>query len=412
MKQKRVLIVTQYYYPESFRINELGKELVARGYYVDALVGIPNYPEGKYFKGYGLFSKRKENVNGVTVYRCFQFPRGKKASNLRLSLNYLSYMICACLWVLFFFSFRKKYDAVIAFEPSPITLIVPACLLGMIRGTKVLSWIQDIWPDSITDRASEKLSKLLTPPLNAITEFVYKHSDKILISSKGMKELVCRNADYSYKIEYVPNWCDDFLNIKPYDKKIPEIPDGFVIMMAGNLVDSLDPEALCKCAELLKDYTDIHFAFVGGGSYKEKMEQMFRSRSLDNAHFYGRHPFEMMPLFYAKADAMLLSLMPQETKHLDVTVPSRLQSYMAAGKPIYAMIGSGSREVIESSDCGFVVDAGDYKGLAATILKTYKDTALLKNKGENARMAFENEFTLEKGTNHFEELIDAPKNKN
>lgn len=406
MKQKRILIVTQYYYPESFRINELGRELVNRGYYVDALVGIPNYPEGKYFKGYGIFSKRKEKVNGVTVYRCFQFPRGQKASNFRLSLNYLSYMICACMWVLFFFSFRKKYDAVIAFEPSPITLIVPACLLGMIRGTKVLSWIQDIWPDSITHRASERLSKFLTPPLTAITEFVYKHSDKILISSKGMKELVCRKTDYSDKIVYVPNWCDDFLNRKPSDKQIPVLPYGFIIMMAGNLVDSLDPESLCKCAEQLKDNSDIHFVFVGGGSYKEQMEQMFNSRGLKNTHFYGRYPFEMMPLFYEKADAMLLSLMPQETKHLDVTVPSRLQSYMSAGKVIYAMIGSGAREVIESADCGFVVNAGDYKGLADIILKTYNNPQLLDKKGHNARLAFENEFTIEKGVDHFEQLIN------
>lgn len=406
MKQKRILIVTQYYYPESFRINELGKELVARGYHVDALVGIPNYPEGKYFKGYGLFSKRIENVNGVTVYRCFQFPRGAKASNLRLSLNYLSYMVCACMWILFYFSFRKKYDAVIAFEPSPITLIVPACLLGIIRGTKVLSWIQDIWPDSITHRTSERQSKLLTPPLTAITEFVYKHSDKILISSKGMKELVCRNADYSDKIVYVPNWCDDFLNVKSSNKKIPKIPEGFVIMMAGNLVESLDPESLCKCIEQLKDYPDIHFVFVGGGSYKEKMEQMFRARGLRNAYFLGRYPFEMMPLFYAKADAMLLSLMPQETKHLDVTVPSRLQSYMSAGKPIYAMIGSGAREVIESSDCGFVVEAGDYKGLSDMIISTYQNAILLKEKGMNARLAFENEFTIQKGVEHFEQLIN------
>lgn len=406
MKQKRVLIVTQYYYPESFRINELGKELVARGYQVDALVGIPNYPEGKYFKGYGLFSKRKENVNGVTVYRCFQFPRGTKASNLRLSLNYLSYMICACLWVLFFFSFKKKYDAVIAFEPSPITLIVPACLLGMIRGTKVLSWIQDIWPDSITAHVSNRLKKILTRPLTAVTEFVYEHSDKILISSKGMEELICRNADYSDKIEYVPNWCDDFLNIKPSNKQIPEIPDGFVIMMAGNLFNSMDPEALCKCAELLKDNKEINFAFVGGGSYKEQMEQMFKSRGLKNAHFYGRYPFEMMPLFYEKADAMLLSLKPQKSKHLDVTVPSRLQSYMSAGKPIYAMIGTGAREVIESSDCGFVVDAGDYKGLVEVIRNTHKDYKLLEKKGLNARKSYEEQFTIDIGVSHFENLIN------
>lgn len=405
MMKKRILIVTQYYYPESFRINELGKELVVRGYHVDALVGIPNYPEGKYFKGYGLFLKRKENVNGVTVFRCFQFPRGQKASNFRLSLNYLSYMISACLWVLFFFSFRKKYDAIIAFEPSPITLVVPACLFGIISGTKVLSWIQDIWPDSITHRASKRLRKVLNAPLTSITEFVYRHSDKILISSKGMEELVCRNFDHSNKIIYVPNWCDDFLNVKPSNYLMPELPDGFIIMMAGNIVESLDPQALLKCVEQLKPYTDIHFVFVGGGSYKDQMEQMFKSHGLQNAHFMGYHPFEMMPLFYAKANAMLLSLMPQETKHLDVTVPSRLQSYMSAGKPIYAMIGSGARELIESSDCGFVVDAGDYNGLATVIINTYQDAALLKIKGENARLTYEEEFTIDKGVKRFEMLI-------
>lgn len=406
-KKKRILIVTQYYYPENFRINELGKELVNRGYYVDALVGIPNYPEGKYFKGYGLFSKRKENVNGVTVFRCFQFPRGKSASIFRLSLNYLSYMVCASIWILFFFSFRKKYDSVIAFEPSPITLIVPACLYGKIRKTKVLSWIQDIWPDSITHRTSERVRKLLYPPLNAITEFVYRNSDKILISSKGMKDLVCRNADYSDKIDYVPNWCDDFQNVKPSNKSIPEMPSGFVIMMAGNIVKSLDPDALCRCVELLKDIPEIHFAFVGGGSYKEQMEQMFKDRGLHNTHFYGRHPYDKMPLFYAKADAMLLSLQYQDAKHFDVTVPSRLQSYMSAGKPIYAMIGTGARDVIEAANCGFSVEAGDYMGLADIIRKTYLNKELLVEKGRNARKSFEREFTLKNGTDHFERLFEG-----
>ena len=113
----------------------------------------------------------------------------------------------------------------------------------------------------------------------------------------------------------------------------------------------------------------------------------------------------MMPLFYAKADAMLLSLMPQETKHLDVTVPSRLQSYMSAGKPIYAMIGSGAREVIESADCGFAVDAGDYRGLAHVIRKTYLNKNLLEEKGHNARVGFEREFTLKTGADHFERLF-------
>ena len=161
MKKKRIIIITQYFYPENFRINELANSLVKKGYDVDALVGIPNYPDGVYFTNYGLFKNRYEIKDGVKIYRCFQFPRGKKASNVRLAINYLSFVFCSCFWILFKFAWKNKYDAVIAFEPSPITQIIPAILLGKLRHTKVLSWIQDIWPDSITDRTSGKLKELL-----------------------------------------------------------------------------------------------------------------------------------------------------------------------------------------------------------------------------------------------------------
>ena len=162
----RVLIVTQYFEPENFRINDLAKEFARKGHHVDALVGIPNYPSGHYYKGYGLFKRRTEVVDGVNIYRCFQFSRGAKPGNFRLALNYLSYMFCASFWVLFYFSFKRKYDAIIAFEPSPITSVIPAILLGKIRRTRVLSWILDIWPDSITGNASER--SLLRKRISAV----------------------------------------------------------------------------------------------------------------------------------------------------------------------------------------------------------------------------------------------------
>lgn len=368
--KRRVLIIDQYFYPESFRINELGYELAKRGYHVDALVGIPNYPDGNFYDGYGVFRKRTEIHNGVHIYRCFQIPR-KKASNLMISLNYLSYLLSASLWILFFFVFKKKYNAIIGFQMSPITQVIPGILLKKLRGTKMLTWVQDIWPDSIIDNTSPKQNKLLLPILDKITEYVYKNSDKLLISSKGMKRMICRNNDYSDKIEYTPNWCDDFFKVKSSEFLIPNMPDGFIIMMAGNIVESLDPVNISKCIELLKNVPDIQFVFIGGGSYKEKMEQMFKDKCIKNAHFYGRFPYDVMPLIYNKADAMLLSLASSNKEHLNVTVPSRLQSYMSAGKPIYAMIGAGAREIIESADCGFVVDSGDYRGLANIILQTY-----------------------------------------
>lgn len=403
-KKKRVLILTQYYYPESFRINELGPALVNKGYHVDALVGIPNYPEGKFYKGYGVFRKRVEKKDGVRIYRVFQLPRGKKASNFRLSLNYLSFAFNAVLWVLFRFAFKKKYDAIIAYEPSPITQIIPAIVLGKLRGSKVISWIQDVFPDSITDNTSERANKVLVPLLSWITEYVYRGSDVLLVSSKGMKELINRKHDYSEKIEYAPNWCEDFQQIKVTD--IPELPKGKIIMMAGNLGEGIGPEEVCKCAEELKDLQDLYFVFVGGGSRKDYMETWFKEHGVTNAICIGRHPVEMMPAFFAKADAMLLSLKKTDFKHLDVTVPARTQSYLSAGKPIFAMIGSGASEIIQSAQCGYSVPSGDYKQLAELIRSYYRNDELMKHMGLNARKCYEAEFTVEVGVNHFESLIN------
>lgn len=403
--QKRILIVSQYFYPESFRINELAFELAKLGHHVDVLTAIPNYPEGKFYKGYGIFRKRKEVVNGVTIYRCLHSPRGKKASNLSLSINYLTFMITASLRVLFQFAWKKKYDAIIGFQMSPITQVVPGCLLGSIRKSKVLTWVQDIWPDSITDNIEGTALKLLLPPLKGITEYVYRHSDKLLITSKGMSDLVNRCADYSDKIEYVPNWCDDFSNITS-DVKL-NVPRGFNIMMAGNLGEGIGPDEVISAIREIPQENCINFLFAGGGSRVEYMKEKAQEYQLNNVFFLGKFPYEAMGAVYSKVDALLLTLMQTDSPHLDVTVPSRLQAYMSAGKPVFAMIGSGATDVISKSECGFVVPAGDYKQLASVILKNYQRKELLSKMGENAREAFVREFTLQAGIKHFENLINS-----
>lgn len=406
-KQKRVLILTQYYYPESFRINDLGPRLIEKGYKVDALVGIPNYPEGRYFKGYGLFRKRHEVVEGVNVYRVFQTPRGRKASGVGLALNYLSFAFNATLWVLFYFAFKKKYDAIITYEPSPITQIVPAIILGKIRRTKVLSWIQDIFPDSITDNENGSANKYAIKFFDIVTDWVYEHSDKLLVSSKGMSELICRKKDFSDKIEYMPNWCSDFLHTEKIEKDLPELPKGKIIMMAGNLGAGIGPEEICKCVNNLSDLKDLYFVFVGNGSKKDYMEQWFVDNGVENAVCVGRYPVEMMPAFFSKADAMLVSLLKTSYKHLDVTVPARVQSYLSAGKPIYAMIGSGASEIINTGECGYAVAPGDYEALSKVIRETYSNEELLDKLGKNSRKKYEEEFTLEVGVDHFIKLIES-----
>lgn len=403
---KRILIVTQYIYPEPFKSTELAFELVNRGYKVDVLTGIPNYPEGHYYKGYGLFSKRCEMVNGVRFYRCLQSPRKLLPGFLGLSLNYLTFAFNATLWVLFFFVWKKRYNAIITHEPSPITQIIPACILGDIKHIPIYSWIQDIWPDAMVSTLNGKFSAVVKV-LGKMTDWVYRHSTKLLITSKGMTELVNRNADYSDKIIYYPQWAEDMMDCSP------EIPssvenvktDDYTIMMVGSLNSGIGPESVLSLCEEMKD-DPVSFVFVGGGSEEQKMRKYVNEKGLTKVRFTGRKPSDEMPYYSAQADAMLLTLKQTTSHHLDIVIPARLQGYMSGGKPVLSMIGSGAAEVINDADCGYVVPAGDYKALADLIrTKVLTDKELMKQKGANGRAYFEKYFTKEKCIDKLEEII-------
>lgn len=402
----RILLVTQYFYPENFKSNDLAFELANRGHKVDALVGIPNYPDGVYYKGYGIFKKRHEKLNGVNVYRVFQLARGRKASALGLSLNYLSFAFFGTLHVIFHFLFKKKYDAIIVYEPSPITQMIPAIILGKLTSVKVYSWVTDIWPDSVACTLPKGKGKFVLKILDHITEWVYRNSDKILISSLGMKKLVNRNADYSDKIIYYPHWCEDISSM-PLEE-IPPLPPGFIIMMAGNIGNGIGYEKILDCAEQLLDITDLYFVFVGGGSLYEKMKSDVESRGLFNVIMLGRYPFSKMPAFYKASSALLLTLKATEWPHLDATVPSRLQSYFAAGKPILAMINESAEKMIRDAQCGFVAPAGDYTALANYIRHTVmKDKQSFMLKGEKSRSYFEKYFVLGNCVSNLEAIIQG-----
>lgn len=402
---KRLLIVTQYIYPETFKSSELAFELANRGYKVDVLCGIPNYPDGHYFNGYGIFSKRIENKNGVTFYRCFQTPRKLLPGFIGMSVNYVTFAICATFWVFFYFAWKKRYDAIITHEPSPITQLIPAIFLGKIRKVKVYSWIMDIWPDSVVSSIGEtKWTRILKKLLNAVTNWTYSGSDKLLITSKGMAELINRDADYSHKIIYYPNWSDD-LKKMPIEK-IPELPDGYRIMMAGNIADGLGIDSLVALLYEMKDTPETKFIFVGGGNLQKQMENECKRKGLNNVYFMGKQPYSKMPAFYNKADAMLLTLKPTTLPHLGVTVPARLQGYMAGGKPVLAMIGKGASELINEADCGYAVPAGEYKTLAAYIKNTVlKNREAFAKKGENGRMYYEQYFMKEECISNLEKIM-------
>lgn len=400
----RVLLVTQYFDPENFKSNDIAFELAKRGHKVDALVGIPNYPQGKYYKGYGLFSRRKEKKDGVTIYRAFQTPRGAKASAVGLALNYVTYAINATLWVLFFLVFKKRYDACIVFEVSPITQAIPAVVLKKLRGTPVYTWVLDIWPDSFISSIPRGKAKLAVSLVGKVTEWVYKNSQKILVTSPGMMPLVNRNHDYSEKLVFFPNWCDDILKM-PIFKQV-QIKGDFVIMMAGNIADGIGLPYLYPVLEHYKDNTAVSFVFVGGGALEQELRDFVKAKGLDNVILTGQVPFADIPAYYQKADAMLLTLKKTDLPHLKATIPGRLQSYMSAGKPVIAMIDQGASDLIKTAECGYSVPAGESESLISLINDVMAmDKHVLKEKGENGRRYFECHFTKEQCINDLEIII-------
>lgn len=400
----RILLVTQYFYPEVFKSNDLAFELVKRGHQVDALVGIPNYPEGKYFKGYGIFKKRHEVVNGVNVYRVFQTPRGK--GGWRLLINYFSFVISGCLRVLFQFAWKKKYDCIIGHEPSPIFQAYPALLLRKLRTTPFYYWIMDLWPDAMKSGGGVKNEKALHF-VDKLVKGIYKQTDKILITSERFRAPIAAKGDFAYKIIYFPNWSDDILQMDD-SFEIPLLPEGFKIMIAGNMGKAQDLDSVALVMLGLKDVPEVKWVFVGGGSRKEWMENFIKENGLENqAVCLGQYPFKAMPSFYKQADAMMVTLRGG-FPHLEAVVPARLQSYMSAGRPVLAMIGCGGADIINESKCGYSVEPGDPEAMISLIKNVVlSDRESFEQMGKNGRDYYQKHYRLTDCIDNLERIIGS-----
>lgn len=402
---KRVLLITQYFYPESFKSNDLAFELVKRGYMVDALVGIPNYPEGHYYNGYGIFKKRHEVVNGVNIYRCWQTPRKLFPGGIGMFLNYFTFVISSVCYILFFFAFKKKYDELIIHQPGPISQAIPAVLLKLVTKTPKLSiWVMDLWPNVL--KSAGVKSKFVYKCFTLLVAWIYRNCDRIMITSKMFADEINTIGDFHDKIIYFPNWSDDSLSNKK-DYNLPIMPEGFIIMMAGNLGKTQNLDVVSKLILELKDNCLVKWVFVGDGSMKLWLDQFIVDNHLEKIAFtVGRHPGYAMPSFFERADAMLLTL-KGDFKHQRIVVPARLQSYMSSGKPILAMIGEGGQAVIKDADCGYAVNSGNYKELASIIRnQVLPNVDEFKSKGVNGRLYYKREFTKDKCIDNLCKIIN------
>ena len=399
---KRILLVTQYFYPENFKCNDIAFELQRRGHEVTVLTAIPNYPQGRYFDGYGLFKRRVEYIQGVKVMRGFVVPRGK-GGKIMLSLNYLTYLVSSCFLALYL-ALRYKYDAVFVHQVSPVTIGVAATLIKKMQKIPMYFWVLDLWPESLT-AAIGLQNRYILGLFSSMVRWFYRNSDRILISSKGFEKSICEKGDFAPKIVYFPNWVDSvFSNNR--EAETPAVPEGFIAMFTGNIGESQDFGTVLRAAEQLKENRNIHFVIVGNGRAKSWVEEQITQRNLSaTVHCVGSYPLEAMPATFAKADILFAALKDEPVFAL--TVPAKIQAYMSAGKPIVTMINGEAKSLIESVGCGIAVDAGDAKAFAEAVLRLSQMPSEERSElGEKGRAFSATHFNFELQMNMLETIIN------
>ena len=388
----RILIVSQYFWPENFRVNDLSTGLVQRGHQVTVLTGIPNYPDGKFYTGYNFFKNTRQNYCGAQIIRIPLIPRGK-SKNLNLVLNYLSFVIFGTL--LAPFVCRQEYDVIFVYGLSPVLMAIPAIFLKKIRKVPLVLYVLDLWPESISAVGAVKAPFLLSVVKN-IVQFIYKHCDQILVSSPGFVKRIKEMGVDEIKIKYWPQWAEDnykMVAAEGTSVESREMPSGFRIMFAGNVGVAQGFKTIIEAAEKLKNHSNIHWIIIGDGRMKSWVEDQVRQRELEKTvHLLGRRPVETMSSYFVSADVLLVSL--KRDPIFSLTLPAKIQSYMACGRPILACIDGEGATVIQESGAGISCPADDCGLLAESVLKmsNLSDTER-KEMGLRGRAYFEKHFT-------------------
>ena len=384
----RVLIFSQYFWPEIFRINDIAKSLIHQGVELEVLTGKPNYPRGKILPNYRAWGCQQEVYLGININRIPLIARN--SGGWMLALNYLSFLFSGL-----FFAPRmlrkKKFDVIFVYGLSPVTQAMPAIFIGWLKGIPVVLWVQDLWPESLSATGYIR-NKFVISIIRKIVSYIYDHVDLLLVQSRAFIDPV-RALTSDTPIIYYPNSVDSsFFELTPTE---PPHVDGldarFSVMFAGNIGSAQAVEVIVEAAWLLRGRSDIHFVVLGDGSTRKWMLEQAQLRGLSNLHLPGQFPVETMPGFMQKASALLVTLADQSI--FAATVPNKVQAYMASGRPIIACLnGEGARLVLEAK-AGLVSPAENAEALADTILQLYNMSPLdRKLMGDNGRRYYSEHF--------------------
>ncbi len=362
----RLLVVSQYFWPEDFRINELVSELTTRGHAVTVLTGKPNYPGGKVFPDFTATPDSYASYHGARVVRAPMISRGR--GRLRLLLNYVTFALGASIVAAVQLR-GEDFDAIFVFEPSPVTVGLPAVFLRASRGWPIAFWVLDQWPESLAAVGAVRSDGILRV-VGGFVRFIYSRCDLLLSPSRLLIPRIRTYCRMGQRIEYFPNWVESAYAVTRQDSA-PEVPDAggsFTVMFAGNIGEAQDFPAILAAAERLKARDDIRWILVGDGRMEPWVKAEIARRGLDDrVLLLGRFPADRMPSFFRHADALLVSLKANPV--FAMTAPGKIQSYLAFGRPVLAMLDGEGASVIADAGAGYSSPAGNAELLATNVAR-------------------------------------------
>jgi len=385
---KRILIYTNHYYPEQFKVNDVVDWLNSLGYELRVVTCIPNYPSGKFYKGYNFFNSLIERKNNVIINRLPLIPRGN-GNTFMLVLNYLSYFISCLFFTLYLSVFVKKYDFILVHHTSPLFIAINPILYGLFKKSKKVLWDLDIWPETLEAVEIIKKKRIINF-LKKVVSYIYSYYDTILISSLGLERIIRERFDG--RIEYFPNWADQLIEKESNNLRVNiNVPKNHkVIMYTGNIGYAQNLDTILKiCYKTINE--NLYWVFVGDGRFKHKISQAIVNNPKLKIRLINSVKADLVKSYLEASDFALLSLSSKGI--FNKTVPAKLQTYMCLSKAVIGMINGEGKEIIMDANCGIVIDSTKIDNSVEKIIELINyDKLKIQNLGENGKKYYYKHF--------------------